>query len=129
MVTIPARLPEGLAALLGVAIIGIGARFLIAPAAGAAGFGVAAPAAGPAGAYLAVKGVRDIASGLVVLALLATGPRRAVGAALLALTVVPLGDAAIVLRHGGSRATAYGVHGATAAVLVAVGLLLLGRGR
>ena len=64
-------LAYGLSALVGAGIIVIGARFLLAPAA-AAGYGLpAAPEPGSAGPYLAVKGVRDITSGLFVFILIA----------------------------------------------------------
>ena len=44
---------------------------------------------------------------------------------LLAATVIPVGDAVIVLRRGGQKSTAYGVHGATAAAMVATAAILL----
>lgn len=44
---------------------------------------------------------------------------------LLAATLIPAADSVIVLAHHGSKATAYGVHGATAALMLATcGLLL-----
>ena len=55
-----------LAGLTAVGIIFIGARFLLAPSAAAAGFEIAAwHDGGKADPYLSVKGVRDIASGLI----------------------------------------------------------------
>jgi len=46
---------------------------------------------------------------------------------LLASTIIPLTDAVIVLKHGGTRATAFGIHGTTAGIiLMTSGLLLLG---
>ncbi|WP_323184694.1 DUF4267 domain-containing protein [Streptomyces virginiae] len=65
----------------------------------------------PGGDVLAVKGVRDIATGLVLLALLLTGQRRALGWAMAAITFVPAGDMVIVLTEGGPASHAYGVHG------------------
>jgi len=59
----------GLSGLLGLGIIAIGVRFLLAPRAAAA-YGVAINE--DAGAYLSAKGVRDIVSGLVVFLLIAT---------------------------------------------------------
>ncbi|WP_235488944.1 DUF4267 domain-containing protein, partial [Frankia sp. AvcI1] len=57
--------------IVSVAIIFIGMRFLLVPRAAAAAFGVAVPAdIGRADAYFAVKGIRDIASGLVPIALI-----------------------------------------------------------
>lgn len=73
-----------------------------------------------------VKGVRDIVSGLVILVPLALGQTQVLGWLLLAAAVTPFGDAAIVRRHGGSKALAYGMHGATGvAVLVAAVLFLV----
>jgi hypothetical protein len=43
----------------------------------------------------------------------------------LAAIIIPLADAAIVLGNGGSRAIAWGVHGLTAAVMLATAALLL----
>jgi hypothetical protein len=48
-----------------------------------------------------------------------------VGWWILAMAVIPIGDAAIVLRRGRSKLIAYGVHGATAALMLAVAGLLL----
>jgi hypothetical protein len=46
---------------------------------------------------------------------------------MLAATLIPIADAAIVLRHGGSRTVAFGVHGGTAvAMLMISGLLFAG---
>ena len=54
----------GLAIVLNLFIIFIGARFLLAPYAAAAGYGVPV-APGATDAYLSVKGVRDLTDGLV----------------------------------------------------------------
>jgi len=44
---------------------------------------------------------------------------------MLAATLIPIADSVIVLAHHGSKATAYGIHGATAALMLATcGLLL-----
>lgn len=110
-----------LAALMALAIIAIGVRFLLMPETGAAGFGVPAEA----GAYLATKGVRDIGAGAVGLALLATGHLRAAGWAVMALSIIPLGDVLVVLAWDGPVAVAYAVHGATAIAMVLVGAVLI----
>jgi hypothetical protein len=116
----------GLTGLLGVGIIVIGARFLIAPQAAAAGYGITNEQAGPASdPYLAVKGVRDIASGVVAFVLLATAKPHILGRYLATASIIPIGDATIVLRHDGAKATAYGVHGTTAAVMLGTAALLL----
>ncbi len=116
---------SGLTALIGAGIIFVGARFLWNPRAGAEGYGVPARPCEEDSAYLAAKGVRDIATGLIALTLLALGDRRALGWVSLAAAIIPAGDAAIVLKHNGSPAIAYGVHGATAAAVLANAFLLL----
>jgi hypothetical protein len=74
---------------------------------------------------LSVKGVRDIASGLFVLILMAAGATQLLGWVILAATIIPLADAAIVLGNGGPKSIAWGVHGLTAAIMVMTSALLL----
>ncbi|WP_433494811.1 DUF4267 domain-containing protein [Micromonospora sp. CA-248089] len=114
----------GLAVVLSLFIVLIGARFLLAPRAAAAGYGV--PAAEGTGdpAYLTVKGIRDLTYGLVGLALIAFTSADAVAWFMLVVALAPLGDTVIVLRHGGSRAVAFGVHFATAVVVLVSAALL-----
>ncbi|MFG1932453.1 DUF4267 domain-containing protein [Mycobacterium sp. NPDC048908] len=115
-----------LAGLIAVGIIFIGARFLVAPRTAAAGYGVRSdPGQHSAGAYLSVKGVRDIASGLFVVILIVAGATQLLGWTVLTATIIPLADAAIVLRHGGPKSIAYGVHGVTAAVMLVTSAVLL----
>jgi hypothetical protein len=116
------KLANGLAILLALAIIGIGLGYLIAPHSLAPGFGL--PAWPEDTGFLAVKGIRDIMSGLVVLALLAAGQRRALAIALAVVAIVPAGDMVIVLSHSGSPGAAFGIHGATAAVVLATAFLI-----
>jgi hypothetical protein len=115
-----------IAVLVGFGIIAIGVRYLTAPQASASSFGLPEWPHVGANGWLNVKGVRDIVSGLVILVPLALGQTQLLGWLLLAAAVTPFGDAAIVLRHGGSRPLAYGMHGATGvAVLVAAALFLV----
>jgi hypothetical protein len=111
-----------LAGLIAAGIIVVGARFIVAPRVAAAGYGVRADPDQP---YLRVKGVRDIASGLFVIILLAAGATHLLGWVMLVATIIPLADTAIVLGDGGSRSTAFGVHGLTAAVMLVTSALLL----
>ena len=122
------KIGYGLSGLLGAGIIVIGARFLVAPRAAAAAYGITPEQDGPASdPYLATKGVRDIASGVAVFLLLAAGKPHALGRYLAAASIIPIGDAITVLRGDGAKATAYGVHGTTAAVMLGTaGLLLSG---
>jgi hypothetical protein len=120
------KIGYGLSGLVGAGIIVIGARFLAAPQAAAAGYGITAEQGAPASdPYLAAKGVRDIASGVVVFVLLAAGRPHILGKYLAAASIIPIGDAINVLRHNGPKATAYGVHGTTAAVMLATAEILL----
>ena len=118
-------LAYGVSAVVGVGIVVIGARFLLAPRAAAAGCGLpAGPEPGSAGPYQAVKGVRDITCGLFVFILIAARDPRVLGWLMLAATLIPVADSVIVIRHHGSKATAYAVHGATAAFMLATAGLL-----
>jgi hypothetical protein len=115
-----------LAGLIAAAIIFIGGRFIVSPRVAAAGYGVQPDLDQPfAGAYLRIKGVRDIASGLFVIIAMVAGATHLLGWILLAATIIPLADAAIVLANGGPKAIAWGVHGATAAVMLITSALIL----
>jgi hypothetical protein len=115
-----------LAALIGAGIIFIGARAFWTPQA-ASGFGIPrTPVADPSfQAWLRVKAVRDVASGLFVAVLLANGSAHLLGWFMLAAALIPVGDALIVLRSKGPKAAAYGIHGATALVMAIIAVLLL----
>ncbi|MFI1383972.1 DUF4267 domain-containing protein [Embleya sp. NPDC020886] len=119
------NLTTTLAALGGLFILYIGLSFLIAPQSSASGFGLPSWPEHEGTAFLAIKGVRDLGTGLVLFALLLTGHRRALGWAMLAMSFIPAGDMVIVLSNEGSTGKALGIHGLTA-VLVALtaGLLL-----
>ncbi|MET8116165.1 DUF4267 domain-containing protein [Streptomyces prasinus] len=115
-----------LAGLIGAGIIFIGALAFRAPQA-AAGFGIPGTPTEDRTfrAWLAVKAVRDMASGLFIFVLLVGGSPHLLGWFMLAATCIPMGDALIVLRSNGPKAAAYGIHGATAAVMLVISLLLL----
>ncbi|MCP9212010.1 DUF4267 domain-containing protein [Streptomyces cucumeris] len=113
-----------LAVVLDLLVVVIGARFLLQPVAAATGYGVPAAPSGGDPAYLTIKGLRDLTFGLMGLALLAFAGAGAEAWFMLFVALVPLGDTLIVLRNGGTKATAYGIHFATAvAVLISAGLL------
>lgn len=119
------HLTTALAAAGAALILYVGLSYLFAPQATAPDFGVPTWPRQEGTAFLAVKGVRDVATGLVILALLLTGHRRALGWAMAAIAFVPVGDMVIVLNSGGAAATAYGVHGATALAVAVTAALLL----
>jgi hypothetical protein len=115
-----------LSGVVAAAIIFIGSRFLLAPSTAAAAYGVPVGAGLHSRAYLSAKGIRDIASGLFAAMLLADVSAHVLGRFMLIATLIPIADAAIVLRQGGSRIVPFGVHGGTAvAMLIISGLLLI----
>lgn len=119
-------IPLILAGLIALAIIVIGCFYLASPERISRGFGLKPPASdADTLAWLRLKGIRDVASGLVVLAMMLTASNRSVGVVLLALAIIPFGDMSIILRSGGSKSTALSVHGVTCAVMLVVGLLLI----
>ena len=116
-----------LAGLTALGIIFLGVRFWLAPAAASAAFGIAGTPPPSTGltAWLSVKGTRDIASGLFVILLMAQGSPRLLGEFLLVASLIPFGDMATVLRSGGSRAAAFGIHGLTGLVMIATAACLM----
>jgi hypothetical protein len=110
----------GLAIVLDLLVLFIGARFLLQPEAAAAGYGVPSKPS----AYLTVKGLRDLSYGILGLALIAFAGAYAAAWFMLVVALNPLGDTLIVLRNGGTKAVAFGIHFATAVVVVISAALL-----
>lgn len=113
-----------LAIVLDLFCLFLGYRFLFQPGPAATGYGVPADPAGDARAYLTIKGSRDGTLGLIGLALLAFAGARAEAWFMLCVALIPLGDTLIVLRNGGTKAVAYGIHFATAVVVLITAALL-----
>ncbi|MGW2522805.1 DUF4267 domain-containing protein [Streptomyces sp. NPDC001617] len=102
----------------------LGYRFLFQPGPSAAGYGVPARPEGDAGAYLSIKGLRDGTLGVIGLVLLVAAGAHTEAWLMLCVALIPLGDTLIVLRNGGTKAVAFGIHFATAiVVLISAGLL------
>ena len=119
-------IPLSLAALMAAAIIVIGCFYLLSPERISGSFGLKPPASdADTRAWLRLKGIRDVVSGLVVLTMMLTTDTRSVGIALLVEAIVPLGDMSIVLGSGGSKSKAFSIHGVTCAVMLVLGLLLI----
>ena len=116
-----------LSGLIAAAIIFLGSRFWLAPGGASAGFGIAAspPLSTGFNAWLSVKGTRDIASGLFVILLMVNGMPRILGEFLLVASLIAFGDMVTVLRSGGNRGLAFGMHGLTGLVIVATGACLI----
>jgi hypothetical protein len=114
------------AALIAMGVIVIGCFYLVSPERISGSFGLKPPASdADTRAWLRLKGIRDVASGLVVLTMMLTLDRRSVGIALIVYAIIPLGDMIIVLGSGGSKSRAFSIHGVTCAVMLVVGLLLI----
>jgi hypothetical protein len=70
-----------------------------------------------------VKGVRDIVSGVLVIVAIITA-RADLWWLILVLSLIPFGDALVVLTNEGRKSAAFGIHGATAAAMIIAALLL-----
>jgi hypothetical protein len=96
---------------------------ILATLAAATGYGVPGRKDGDP-AYLTIKGLRDSCYGILGLVLLAFAGAHAEAWFMLVVAIAPLGDTAIVLRHGGTKASAFGIHFATAVVVLISAVLL-----
>ena len=115
----------GIAALAALGIIAIGAQYLARPRAIAPSFGLPLPEGGPNVAWwLRLKGVRDIASGLILLATIMWGGSHMVGIVLLVAAIIPLGDMLVILAAKGSARSAFGMHGLTALLMILAAISL-----
>lgn len=107
--------------LLGGGLVFIGARFLVAPDAGAVGFGLP-PSTDGWYALHYTKGIRDVFSGLVIGTFAVAGWHKPLAAVLALGAMIPAVDFTIVLTTPGANLRAAPIHGVT----VVVALLLAG---
>lgn len=102
-----------------------GTGYLLKSEGNGSGFGLPVLPAPEARAWWQVKGIRDVGLGLVLIAFILFAPAQ-LPMLLLVTSVIPFGDAWIILANHGSRKTAFSVHVSTAvALLIAAGLLVL----
>ncbi|MFJ9952929.1 DUF4267 domain-containing protein [Kitasatospora sp. NPDC091207] len=123
--TVRRRIATVLTVLIALGIGYVGVSYLFVPESTVSGFGLPEWPHGDAAAFFSIKGIRDLATGIAPLVLLATGQRRALGWLLLVEALIPLDDAVTVLTHHGSTAAALGIHAATALLVAATAALLL----
>lgn len=117
---------NGVALLAAIGIIAIGVMYLLQPRVMTRNFGLPLPEEGANVAWwLRLKGSRDIVSGLVVLALLVWGSPHLLGIVLLIEAMIPIGDMSLVLAAKGSARHAVGIHGLTAALMIAASIPLI----
>jgi len=106
-----------------IGIIGIGIGYAAKSEMNATGFGLPRLPEREARGWWQVKGVRDIVSGVLVIVAIITA-RADLWWLILVLSLIPLGDALVVLTNGGRKSAAFGIHGATAAAMIIAALLL-----
>ena len=116
----------GVALLVAIAIIAIGVLYLSNPRAATTSFGLPLPEEGANITWwLRLKGGRDVASGLVVLALMVWSSSRTVGIVLLVEAMIPASDMSLILAAKGSTKRAFGIHGLTAALMILAAIPLI----
>jgi uncharacterized protein DUF4267 len=116
----------GMALLVALAIIAIGTQYVVSPTTATRSFGLPPPEDGANIAWwLRLKGVRDIVSGLAVLAFTSWGVPLGVGIILLVEAIIPVGDMLVILAAKGSARSAFGIHGLTAVLMVLAAIPML----
>ena len=120
------RFALGTGLLLALGIIAIGTNYVVSPTTATRSFGLPLPENGTNIAWwLRLKGVRDIAAGLAVLAFIVFGAPREVGILLLVEAIIPVGDMLLILAAKGSTNSAFGIHGLTAVIVVLAAMPLI----
>lgn len=116
----------GVALLAAFGIIVLGVMYLSNPRAATQSFGLPLPEDGANVAWwLRLKGVRDVVSGLVLLAVMTWGSFQMLSIVLMIEALVPVGDMSLILAARGSTKTALSVHGLTAALMILAALPLM----
>ena len=108
-----------------VGIIAIGINFILNPVGASTAFGIPIhdPAAFP---FMWVKGIRDIFSGLVILAFLLRGDRRTTATLYAIAIFIPFSDGLVILAHLGFAPPIF-IHWGTALYMITVAAFLLRR--
>jgi branched-subunit amino acid transport protein AzlD len=117
------QFPSGLALVIAVGIIYIGINGIVHPAAAAAGYGMPLHDASDF-AFVRIKAVRDIVSGLVAIAFLLLKKRRELSVYILVATLIPIGDFLLVLFTGDHQISHLAIHGGTVIYMIIVGAIL-----
>ncbi|GAB2602174.1 DUF4267 domain-containing protein [Spirosoma areae] len=109
--------------LFGLGLLFIGGRFLLAPEVAERGFGLVYDQ--PTNSFHAIKGIRDIFSGLVLTIFTVTGSRKSLAVAVLSGSLIPLVDMLIVLNAPNIVSGAEWIHGTTAVASWVFGYFLV----
>ena len=111
-------------ALIAVGLVAVGAFAIAEPEAAAVMFGVPAQA-NEARAYIRATATRDIAIGCCFLTLLAIGVcRKTLGASLVAVALIPVGDFINVYLNASHSTTALLLHGGSSVAFLVFGVWL-----
>jgi len=110
--------------IVAVGIIGIGIGYAAKSERNAVGFGLPRLPQRDARGWWQVKGVRDIVSGVLVIVTIFAA-RADLWWLMLVLSLIPLGDAVVILTNGGRKTAVFGIHGATAAAMIIAAILLV----
>jgi hypothetical protein len=113
--------------IVALGIVAIGFAYTARSERNAAGFGLPRLLERDARGWWQVKGVRDIVSGVLVMVAIIAGTPE-LWWMVLVLSLIPLGDAIVVLTNGGRKSAAFGIHGATAAGMILAAVLLAAHG-
>jgi len=111
-------------ALIGIGLLTIGALAIAAPETAALMFGVPTQTT-EARAYVWATATRDVAIGCWFLVLLALRvSRQALGASLIVMALIPIGDFVNVYSNAGQSTMALLLHGGSSVVFLALGVWL-----
>ena len=116
-----------LAALTGLGLIFIGARFFISPGVAEHDFGIDITTGDLSFHY--IKGIRDIFSGMILLVLLYARQYRALGLILLCAVIIPATDFCIVYMHQGFNIAKLAAHFCAIVIAVGLGIYYILKGR
>jgi hypothetical protein len=110
----------------GILLIFIGFRFLLDPTTAEAAFGIQVPTHGNYSFHY-IKGIRDLAVGLLTIVLLLTKEFRALGWMMLCMTIIPTTDLLIVLNSAGHQTDKLYAHLTAVIICLGMGGYYLGR--
>ena len=105
-----------------IAIIAVGINFILNPIGASAAYGIPIhdPASFP---FMWIKGIRDIFSGLAILAFLLRGDRRATATLYAIAIFIPICDGLVILAHIGFAPPMF-IHWGTAIYMIVVAAIL-----
>ncbi|WP_048512187.1 DUF4267 domain-containing protein [Chryseobacterium sp. FH2] len=117
------RICYSISFLTGIALLFIGLRFLISPINAELDYGISTKTHADYSFHY-IKGIRDLFSGILLILLVLAKERKALAIALLAATVVPLGDFMIVMGENGSNWQHGIAHLIAVAICIIIGPIL-----